>query len=366
MDIPQLRNHIPIAGPARREPVDGSETDMRVSFGFEPAWYHKRCGVEFTEHWHKDPYHRYKSLEIMKAELVKRFPAVSHWDLSQKDDLATISGIFGIYVIQYLCGVPLVYAKDRWPNMVPQKKPSFEELEQFDSDRLLQSHFVEELFSQMDVIASEWGKIHGYLNWQGILNNAFHLRGQDIFTDFTDRPDFVHQFFSTICDVMIRFAKMVQERQRMSGFYINQFSVSNCVMNMISPDTYSEFVFPYDKKIASNFERFGVHTCNWNITPYIDALSRLPNLGYLDMGMDSDLVRVKEIFPKTRRAVMYSPVALLEKSLESIALDLRRIFEDLAPCDVVVADIQHTTRDWKINSFHEMCRSLEESSPCQN
>ncbi|MGD9179911.1 MAG: uroporphyrinogen decarboxylase family protein [Desulfobacterales bacterium] len=364
MDIPQLRNHIPIAGPARREPVDGSETDMRVSIGFEPAWYHKRCGVEFTEHWHKDPYYRYKSLEIMKTELVNCFPSVLHWDLSQKDDLATISGIFGIYVIQCLYGVPLVYAKDLWPDIVPQKKPSFEELEQLDTDRLLQSHFVEELFSQMDIIASEWGKIHGYLNWQGILNNAFHLRGQDIFTDFTDRPDFVHQFFSTICDVMIRFAQMVQERQRMSGFYINQLSASNCVMNMISPDMYSEFVFPYDKKIASNFERFGVHTCNWDITPYIDALRRLPKLGYLDMGMNSDLVRVKEIFPKTRRAVLYSPMALLEKPLESIALDLRRISEDLAPCDVVIADIQHATPDWKINSLLEMCRSLEEDSPC--
>jgi hypothetical protein len=163
---------------------------------------------------------------------------------------------------------------------------------------------------------------------------------------------------------MIRFAQMVQERQRMSGFYINQLSVSNCVMNMISPDMYSEFVFPYDKKIASNFERFGVHTCNWDITPYIDALRRLPKLGYLDMGMNSDLVRVKEIFPKTRRAVLYSPMALLEKPLESIALDLRRISEDLAPCDVVIADIQHATPDWKINSLLEMCRSLEEDSPC--
>jgi hypothetical protein len=55
-------------------------------------------------------------------------------------------------------------------------------------------------------------------------------------------------------------------------------------------------------------------------------------------------------------------VALLEKPQESIALDLRRIFEDLAPCDVVVADIQHTTPDWKINGFLEMCRSLEEGS----
>ena len=107
MDIPQLRNYIPIAGPARREPADGSETDMRVSIGFEPAWYHKRCGIEFTEHWHKDPYSRYKSLEVMKAELVNRFPAASHWDLSQKDDLATISGIFGmlssVYMVCHWC-----------------------------------------------------------------------------------------------------------------------------------------------------------------------------------------------------------------------------------------------------------------------
>jgi hypothetical protein len=361
MGILQLRNHIPIAGPARREPADGSETDMRVSIGFEPAWYHQRCGVEFTDRWHKDPYYRYKSLEIMKSELANCFPTVAYWDLSRKDDLATISGIYGIYVIQRLYDVSLTYAKDRWPDIVPQGKPSFEELEQLDADRLLQSHFVEELFRQMDIIESEWGKIHGYLNWQGILNNAFHLRGQDIFTDFNDRPDFVHQFFSTLCDVMIRFAKLVQERQRRSGFYINQLSVSNCVMNMISSETYIEFVFSYDKKIALNFERFGVHTCNWNITPYIDALSQLPKLGYLDMGMESDLIRAKKVFPKTRRAVLYSPVALLEKSLESIEMDLQRIFEDLAPCDVVVADIQQVTPDWKINSLLEMCQSIEDS-----
>ena len=55
MPILQLRNHIPISGPARREPADGTETSMRVSLGFEPAWYHQRCGVDLGERWHKDP-----------------------------------------------------------------------------------------------------------------------------------------------------------------------------------------------------------------------------------------------------------------------------------------------------------------------
>lgn len=42
----QLRSHIPIGGPARREPVNGTETAMRVSLGFEPSWFSKRVDVE--------------------------------------------------------------------------------------------------------------------------------------------------------------------------------------------------------------------------------------------------------------------------------------------------------------------------------
>jgi hypothetical protein len=158
---------------------------------------------------------------------------------------------------------------------------------------------------------------------------------------------------------MIRFAGMVQQRQRSSGFYINQLSVSNCVMNMISPDMYREFVFPYDKKIALSFERFGVHTCNWDITPYIDGLSELPKMGYLDMGLASDLARVKQRFPHTRRAVLYSPVALHECPARVIEKDMQRIYEQLSPCDVVVADIQHATPDSKINGLMAVCRAFE-------
>ena len=158
---------------------------------------------------------------------------------------------------------------------------------------------------------------------------------------------------------MIRLATMVEERQRNSGFYINQFSVSNCVVNMISPKMYREFVFPYDKKIALSFERFGVHTCNWNVTPYVDMFRDLPNLGYLDMGMESDFVKVKAAVPETRRAVMYWPTKLQDASLEEIRRDMERVYRDLAPCDVAMVDIQASTPDERVNQFLGICRSLE-------
>jgi hypothetical protein len=332
---------------------------MRVSLGFEPAWFHNRCGVDFTERWHKDPLYRYESLKAMKSELAKAFPNVAYWDLSYETDLATISGCFGAYVISQVFGLPLRYAPDRWPVPDPGRTLSIGAIENLDEETLLQGPFVKELFNQMDIIESEWGTIHGYLNWQGVLNNAFQIRGQEIFLDMYERPGFVHDLFSFIRKVMIRLATMVQERQRKSGFYIDQFSVSNCTVNMISPEMYREFVFPQDVKIANAFSRFGVHTCNWDITPYIDVLRELPKLGYLDMGMDSDMARVKKTFPETRRAVMYWPTKFQDTSFETLLGDMEKIYHELSPCDIVMADIQFSTPDTRVHELLEICRSLE-------
>jgi len=356
----KLRSYIPIGAPARREVTDGTESDMRVSLGFVPGWYHERCGVDFSEKWHKDPLYRYESLVKMKKELCHRFPSVSYWNEDNRDDLATISGCYGAYVVPMVFGFPLIYGEDRWPEIDNKKKKlSIEEIEKLDVNKVLSSYLLEEIFHQMDIIEAEWGKIHGYLNWQGVLNNAFHLRGEDIFTDFYDRPNLVHHFFSIISDLMVRLAQRVQRRQRESGFYVNHFCVSNCTVNMVSPQIYREFLLPYDKKIAESFERFGVHTCNWDVTPYLEEIKKLPKVGYLDMGIMSDLKKVKKMFPDTRRAVMYSPVRLQEVSLNELKKDMEKIYIELSPCDIVMADVQATTDDERVNELLQICKNLE-------
>jgi len=363
MAILQLRNHIPISGPARREPTDGTESAMRVSIGFEPAWYSQRCDVDFSERWHTDPSYRHDTLVKMKAELCRAFPSVRYWNLDYPDDLWTLSGAYGAFVIPKVFGCTLRYWPDRWPLISGLPKLSLEELATLRLDDLLSGPLVEQLFAQMDIIESEGGKIHGYPNWQGVLNNGFNLRGQAIFTDMIDQPELVHQFFSLICDLMIALAQRVQERQRRSGFYTNHFCVSNCVVNMLSPRAYREFVFPYDKRIAeSGFDRFGVHTCNWDVTPYLNELRRLPRVGYLDMGMMSDMRKVREVFPEPRRAVLYSPVKVHDAPLDEIQADMLRIYEELSPCDVVLADIEARTPDSRIHDVLRICRDLEEAT----
>ncbi|TVR72320.1 MAG: hypothetical protein EA427_03405 [Spirochaetaceae bacterium] len=359
MAIRQLRNHIPIGGPARREPVDGTETAMRLSLGFEPAWFVNRCGVDLGTSWHVDPRVRYRALTAMKAELLQSFPEVPCWREDDPRDLATISGVYGAYPVPHLFGIALRYYPDKWPELDPERRLSVKEIEALQVDRVLSSPVAEALFEQMEVIEREWGPVHGYLNWQGVLNNAFNIRGQEIFMDMYERPAFVHAFLDLIAQVLIRFAKRLQERQRRSGFEIDQLSVSNCVVNMISPEDYRTFVKPRDERIAREFGRFGVHTCNWDITPYIDALAELPHLGYLDMGMMSDLPRVKAAFPDTRRAVMYSPWTLHQTTIGEIRRDMEKIRAELAPCDVVMADIQADTPDDRVRDLLRICRELE-------
>ena len=92
-------------------------------------------------------------------------------------------------------------------------------------------------------------------------------------------------------------------------------------VNIISPQIYRDFLFSYDKKIAENFERFGMHTCNWDITPYLEEIKKLPKVGYLDMGIMFDMKKFKKMFPEASRVVMYPPVRLQEASLNELKKD---------------------------------------------
>ncbi len=355
----QLRNHIPISGPARREPADGTESPLRVSLGFEPAWYHQRCGVDLGEQWHKEPRYRHDCAGQNEGRTCMRaFPMVDYWNPDDPRDTWTMSGVYGAYVVPQAFGCTLQYESDRWPLIVDRPSRSLEEWASLPLESLLNNAFVDELFAQMDVIEAEGGIIHGYLVWHSVINNAFNIIGPDIFLALGDEPEIIHRFFDLICTVMIELAQRVQARQRQSGFAINQMDISNCVMNLISPRTYRNYFLPYDTRCAENFERFGVHTCNWDVTPYLPELVKLPKVGYLDMGIMSHMLKVRELFPKARRAVMYSPVTFHDAPLEQIEADMRHIYAELAPCDVVMADIQAETPDERIVALWEMCAAI--------
>ncbi|HCT89882.1 MAG TPA: hypothetical protein DF613_00640 [Lachnospiraceae bacterium] len=351
-----LRSYIPISGPGLREPCRGDESDFRVSLGFTPLWYQERLGIDFSRRWHCDPVYRYESLMAMKKYLTELFPSIEHFRPSVHDgvdpDCATISGVYGALLIPGLYKPDIHYFAGNWPSLNTSEimpKEALSDLAPFDPET---NPLFQDLWRQMDIIEKRWGMISGYIHgYQGVINTAFRLRGQNIFLDIIEDPDFVRQLFGHICETILCVNRMIQERQRKSGFEIDLCTSSNCVVNMISPEAYQTFVLPHDQRLSQAFGRYGIHTCNWNATPYIEEMRRIKKVGYIDMGMDTDLERMRRTFPDARRGVVYSPTKVCYSNLDEIVRDFAYIHEALGPCDIILADIEANVPTEKVQAI---------------
>ena len=350
----QLRGYIPPTAPLNWEPVTGDEPPLRVGFSFTINWFHKRIGIDYSERYHSDPEYRYECLKKMKAHIAESFPDSAYYKEHGENECATLSGVHGVCLVAMLYGLRPTYYANNWPGISPEEHLGVDQIKALKPFDLNNAPVVRQLFEQMDTIYKNWGLIDGYLNYQGVLNNAFKIRGTDIFSDMIEDSGLVHFLFEHITDTMINLIHMIQRRQRESGFQTNSFCTSNCVVNMISQRTYKEFVLPYDLRLSKAFERFGVHTCNWVVDPYIDALREIDNVGYIDFGSKSDLGRIRRLFPSSRRHVFYSAANLANKSPDEQEADIRNIYEVLGDCDLSIPDIEVTVPDESINNFLSM------------
>ena len=165
---------------------------------------------------------------------------------------------------------------------------------------------------------------------------------------------------------MIDAAKILQQKQRDSGIDFTFFTVSNCLVNMLSPELYNEFILPFDQKIAAAFETIGIHNCAWSATPYLVDYDKVPKVGYIDMGMDSDLETAKTLFPETRRAIMYTPMDVASKTIGQIKADFEFIAAKYGPCDIVAADIEYGTPDEKVMELIKICMDISENTNLKN
>ena len=353
----QLRSYIAPGCPATRTPCDGTEAPLRVEFGFTPQWYQDRLGIDFGERWHLDPLYRRETVVAMRKELNRRFPELHLGGPFPDETRATIDGVHGALTVAMLFGIPPHYYPADWP--VAKKEYLGEgEIGHLRVPDLSSTPVMIQLFEQIEIIEREFGKVEGYINWQGVLNNAYRIRGPEIFTDVLVDPESARNLFDVIARTMIDAMRLLYARQRKTGVHIRHATVSNCVVNMVSPEIYESILLPYDCLISEAFDYFGVHNCAWNVDPYIEAYSGIRTLGYVDMGLDSDLARARECCPQARRAVMYTPTDLATKSMNELRDDLTRIYRELGPCDVVMADIDSQTPDERVLAFAQLAKEI--------
>jgi hypothetical protein len=358
MNQTQLISYIAPAAPATRRPATGNEAFIRPEIGFTPAWYRQSLDIDFGERLHTDVPYRKQSVLAMRDELRRRFPGTAIGGIDREDaSLDLLTGLYGGNTVAAILGMPITYYHDNWPN-VQQQHLTLEMAAKLQIPDLDSNPFFCQLMDQVEQIIELEGRCDGFINWQGVINTALRLRGQELLMDLVDEPQICQHLFDVITTVMIDATRRLRNRQRVSGVDYNFATVSNCSVNMISPELYREFLLPCDCRIAEAFDTIGIHNCAWTADPYLQLYAIVPKLGYIDMGLDSDLVRARQLMPQARRALMYTPMDLANKCEAELHADLARIASDYAPCDIVVADIEAGTPDSKVWALIEICRDL--------
>lgn len=359
MTLPeQLVSYIAPAAPATRRPAAGDEAFLRPEVGFTPQWFREALGIDFGERWHTDLVYRRESVLAMRAELRRHFPNSAIGGVDRSDTpLDLLTGVHGACTVAAIYGVPTIYRDKHWPVSAGQylNEDAVERLQPPDLDS---NAFFQGLMSQVDEIAKLEGRVEGYINWQGVLNNAHRLRGEALFTDLLMEPERCLGLFDCVCTTMIEGARRLHARQRESGVEVRFFTVSNCLVNLVSPEIYRDLLLPFDRRIAESFDCIGIHNCAWNANPYMEAYAQVPDVGYIDMGIDSDLARARDLMPEARRAIMYTPMDLRDKAEEAIRQDLERIASEYGPCDIVAADIEAGTPDTRVHFLSDCCARI--------
>ena len=354
----QLISYVALSAPATRRPADGDEPFLRPEIGFTPMWYHKALGIDFSERWHTDPAYRRDTIVRMAREVRRRFGDSNIGCLQDPDDPADLlTGTFGACTVAAIYGVPIVYSADNWPNCTHQYLTS-DQVGKLEPPDLDSNPFFSDLMEQVEWIAKENGQVEGFINWQGVLNNAYRLRGTEVFMDIVDEPARARHLLQCIAMTMIDGAQRLYGRQRQTGVDIRHFTISNCLVNMVSSKQYRDFLLPFDKNIAETYSLIGIHNCAWNADAYIQHYAAIPNVAYIDMGMESNLAAAKDVFPDARRAIMYTPMELASKPITGIRKDIERIAHEYGPCDLVFADIESDTPDERVIEVMELCQQL--------
>ncbi|HEX7550175.1 MAG TPA: DUF1445 domain-containing protein [Candidatus Methylomirabilis sp.] len=225
-----------------RRPADGTEPYLRPEVGFNPNWFHIRCGIDFSTRWHEEPTYRLETLRIMAADVRRRFPGHPIGGLGadgEPRDLLT--GMQGAAVMGGIFGLPIRYFPNAWPanRGTPLADDGVARLEPPDLGR---NAFFQDLLRQVDGAAALTGSAEGYLNWQGVLNTAYRLRGETIFSDLIEEPAQAHHVFEVVATTMIDAVRAFYARQKRHGFEARFLSIANCMLNMISPAHFSRLL----------------------------------------------------------------------------------------------------------------------------
>ena len=340
----------------RLSPDDPGGDNIVVVTGFMPGWWTSEYGITFGKEFHQDGDVHRETLARMESILRERFSDLPNF--IRDNDYANSYSLerrYGDAFMPAIFGAEVSFDDASGHPYAPSINLPDEEV------RDLKVPDIENN-PVFNLLLQEWlgsyGTTTGELGFEGVINIAYKLRGEEIFLDVTLKPELAHHLFEVIHETIDKVVHRVREWQDPTGERPSFFVNCNCLMNMMSGEMYRQQLFDYDRRFSESFDIFGIHTCNWSVDPYLDALAEIKDIDYLDMGPDTDLDKVHKLFPELRPSVFLHPEKFRSLSVSEIKREITELGKRIGRGYILLSDLETGTTDNQIRAAYDATARL--------
>jgi len=316
---------------------------ITISGTISKAWMAKTLGVKFDREYYLNPDIRYLVDSLCNEYALEHFGDMrlfySESNLGQidywNDKQIQIGGIQPNMILGMLLGAELIPQDDKDADITPGCLVGIDPRDLPRPESLLEHPLINLFDDQIHEMQSISDKklcpippffwdLSGRAAIHGTMTTAQKLIGENIFIDMMTRPQPCLEIMHWIAEA---FVVLCRHFSQTANLPITEVHVGECSSCMVSPELIEQFVVPVTSKIGRELGPVRLHSCGPS-TNHLKAFSKIANLHSLDLGGDTSLDRVREIFGK-EMLISVSPLPndMSAESTEPILHWAKNIFE---------------------------------------
>lgn len=195
----------------------------------------------------------------------------------------------------------------------------------------------------------------------GPFTVASHLMGQtELFEAMLEHPDFASELMRIVTDKILAWLDFCWQVEKIPH---RDFAWADDLAAYLSPETYSELVLPYEKKLRNHFDGWlSLHMCghiNHLLRLFADevAINELQGFGWeVDLDLIGQVMGGRVVLDGN-----VSPLVIANGTPEQVKAETRRVLEKLAPYGgLIIQDGNNIPPGSPIENINAMMEAAQE------
>lgn len=317
---------------------------INISGTLSKAWLAEALGVKYDRDYYFDPKRRYAIDCRCNEYAAEHFPGmrifysesnlgqIDYWDKGQ----IQIGGIQPNMILGILLGADFVHSDSSDADITPGCLAGKSLVDLPPPESLLEHPMIllfdeqirqvqENSQSLLRPIPPFFWDISGRAVIHGTMTTAQKLFGEVFFMDMMTEPEQCMEIMRWIGDAFIA---LCRHFSKIAHLPITEVHVGECSSCMVSSELIERFVIPMTSKIGVELGPIRLHSCG-SSTNHLNAFFKITNLHSLDLGGDTSIRRVRQVFGKEMLiSIAPLPKDMSAESTVPILSWAKQIFEE--------------------------------------